>query len=280
MDVSAFATSGGLGNALGAVGICFAFFFYFRGKKKKNLVFSNKEQVVIDAGIGVTRDEISVLFRNVPIERLTRSVFVFWNSGRDTIRAADIASADQVLIELPVGSQILQANIERSSRSAVGFRILTENNRFVRLAFDFLDFKDGANLSILHTAPSGSWKVRGCILGMSGEIKNWGPSTEDLEAFRTPEPEIKTWRRVARTIVVALVKYFLLLVPFFLLTGALAPASLVFLFPILGQPDTSAMLIPGQVNWFWFIFAVLGLILEYGYLVWNVLQKPPRSLTQ
>lgn len=270
-----------VGTFIGLLGIALAFYFYVKSVRKKKLVFANKESVVLGDSDDSFDGRLRVLFDQKEVTRVTRSVFVLWNAGRETIRGSDIAHSDPLCLTFPEDTEILMLSVDRMTRSAVAANVKprTEAQRHcVCIDFDFLDFKDGFTLSVVHNAPTGVGKIAGTIVGMPDGVQNAFPSDRDIEAYRTPRKE---GRRVVRFFVRAwnlVVKSLLLLVPPVIVVFSIFTAIPLALFPSLGKPDMSAMLIAGQVNYLWLVAGIFFLLIEIAYLA-SVFSRPPRGLT-
>jgi hypothetical protein len=269
-------------TAIAVVGLLLAIFIYRKQTKNKNLVYANKESVLIGASHDSLGGKLKVTFDDKNVSRVTRSVFVIWNAGRETTRGSDIATADLLRIELPRDTLILLASVDRSSRDAISFKITQDDSNSdrvtLKLSFDFLDYGDGVNLSIVHSSSAGSCALKGTLIGMPKGIKNWGPADSDLEAFRTPRPE-KTWRVRAFTKVFRLTRQLVLLViPPLIIVSSFLSAQLITFFPSLGRPDTTAMLVADRINIPWLCLGIFLLLFELLYL-YVVFQRPPKKLT-
>jgi len=240
-----------VGTFIGLLGIAVAFYFYVKSVRKKKLVFTNKESVVLGDSDDSFHERLRVLFDEKEVTRVTRSVFVLWNAGRETIRGSDISHSDPLCLAFPKNTEILMLSVDRMTRPAVAANVKAraETERHcVDIDFDFLDFKDGFTLSVVHNAPTGVVKIAGTIVGMPDGVQNSFPSDRDIEAYRTPK---KDGHRVVRFFVRAwnlFVRSLSLIVPPIIVIFSIFTAIPLALFPSLGKPDTSVMLIAGQVR--------------------------------
>ena len=79
------------------------------------------------------------------ITNLTASKILFWNDGRDTINAGDIASTVPLAILIRAGLKILDVEVLTRSRPANNFAVskVGDGSR-ATIIFDYLDKGDGA----------------------------------------------------------------------------------------------------------------------------------------
>jgi hypothetical protein len=268
-----------VGSALGVLGIVAAVFFYIRGKREKKFVYTNKENVIIGEAKNLPLNKLKVMFDGIDVNQVTRSVFVIWNAGRSTIRKNDIAESDPLRITLPTGTRILATSVDLITRKANNVSLsINQNKSEIILSFDFLDFRDGANLSVVHSAPSGQCTFEGTVLGMPDGVKNWGPSIIDIERYQTPRPSKPWFVRLPHILLLKTIKWTLLLLPWILFVCAIFTGPVVKAFPSFGKPDTTGMLIPGHVSWFWVTVSALLICGELVAVKW-ALQVPPKKLT-
>lgn len=270
-----------VGTFIGLLGIALAFYFYVKSVKKKKLVFTNKESVVLGDSDDSFHGRLRVLFDEKAVTRVTRSVFVLWNAGRETIRGSDIVHSDPLCLAFPKDTEILMLSVDRMTRPAVAanVKVRTETQRHcVDIDFDFLDFKDGFTLSVVHNAPTGSGKVFGTIVGMPNGVQNSFPSDRDIEAYRTPKIKrhaaVSFFVRAWNFIFVSLS----LLVPPIMIISSIFTSIPLAIFPSLGKPDTSVMFTAGQVSYQFLTFGMFLLLIEVAYLA-SVFSRPPRKLT-
>ncbi len=268
------------GSIIGVISTILAIYFFMRGNKKRIFTYVNKESVIIGDHGDILNHRLAVAFDGKNIERVTRSVFVVWNAGKETIRSNDIAVADPLRIEFPAGTSILLATIDRASRSAIRFQLTyaAGEKPTLMISFDFLDRLDGANFSIVHNAPTGSAMLAGTVLGMQGGPRNRSPSDRDIESFRTPDPVRPRWKAVSKSIIWTSVKTILILSPPIILFSAIYPDPALALFPSLGRPDNTAILVAGHVSLFWVVIGGFTIALECLILL-MVLHRPPKVLT-
>jgi len=280
MDLIALVKDPAIGTIIGIIGLLAASVFYIRSKREKRFVFVNKENVVIDDRKNKFEKRLKITFDEVNITRVTRSVFAVWNAGRSPIRKSDIAEGDPLRVEFPAGTRILTTSVDKISRDAIRIALgPSDSGSSVLVQFDFLDFRDGANFSIAHTAPAGSWAFKGTVLGMPEGLRDFGPSMIDIEKFQTPIPKRSWYFRLLRGAISGTVKWILLIIPPVWVLGSIFTHATLSVLPSLGRPDTSAMLVPGRINVFMLTLGLIFVGIE-AFILIETLKLPPKVLTK
>jgi hypothetical protein len=267
------------GSIVGIAGFVLAIIFYVRGKKIRRLSAESTSTVVVGAA-GEADDRLKIVFDEHEVPRVTRSVFVLWNSGHETIRGNDVAISDPIRVEFPSGTTILAANIERITRDSINAQILQTDPGdppSVRLTFDFIDRNDGILYSIMHTAATGQGALRGTIQGIPGGITLWDSMLRDLESYRVVRSRRRTkywllWELIKRTFLTAAAVF----PPFLLISGLFSGLALRVL-PSLGEPDMSAVLVAGKFNYIYIFFGTLFGLIEY-FFIRSWWRRPPKTL--
>ena len=93
---------------LAFLGIILAVIFYVRSKKDKKPQYALGSSKLIRNFVSKI-DGLEIKYGGQPISNLTSTRVGFWNSGKQTIRRADIASADPLLIKVKEGIKSLMS---------------------------------------------------------------------------------------------------------------------------------------------------------------------------
>jgi hypothetical protein len=92
-----------------------------------------------------------------------------WNDGREPIRRSDLIDRDPLRIEIPKDIRILDTSIiEQTSKgidASFSYQRMEENQALL-LAFEYLDYRDGFLLQIVHDGSAGVLcRITGKIVG-------------------------------------------------------------------------------------------------------------------
>jgi hypothetical protein len=270
------------GLALGVIGIYVA--LRSRERKEPRVYIAN------DGKIGLSMDaptELELLYHGKRIPTLTSTYVWFLNEGRRPIRRDDIAPRQPIRIQLTqdgLAVDILEVVVRKTTRESIAFKAIAAAQGAAELSFDFLDYRDGALVEILHTGPS--WvkaDVSGVILGCPKGISVTRSEARGELVSSIVFPLQRDWkqirrRRVRQWIVTAAV--ICSLIPFFYYLLA-AEREITTTRPILStalKPFVTPTAMPAAVaavvandKWpflnasarylFWFLFLVMTTVL-------------------
>jgi hypothetical protein len=118
------------------------------------------------------RRGIEVRMEGQDVPRVTRSILLIWNSGRGTIRQADVPEGAPLTIIVQGADRVLNAAVVAVTRPEIGFRLESVNRGELELTFHHLDHRDGATVEILHTGsdPYGL-TLAGTVAGTKGRFE-------------------------------------------------------------------------------------------------------------
>jgi hypothetical protein len=152
-------------------GIIITWLFTWIAKKEKNPKFAMRSIKLIEKA-KATFPELTIRHKEheEAIDDLSVAIVAVWNAGTETIRQTDISSSDQLRIESPENARILGASIIESNNPASNAVCEYDKETFtVNLGFEFLDYKNGFVLQLLHTGKgSKALSVTGTIIGARG----------------------------------------------------------------------------------------------------------------
>lgn len=176
-----------LGVIVGIIGVFLAFYFYFKGRREKNLVYVCSSILVVSRQLPA---DVSVSFKGDQVNILFISRVSIWNQGNEPIRKEDISPKDPLIITFR--GRILSLQGIESSRHAIGSQVTVVGENEVVVTFDFLDKNDGVSFSVLTDCDeSEETTVGGTIIGMpkgivfSGKASSAETLQEDIEENRS-----------------------------------------------------------------------------------------------
>lgn len=178
-QVLSFINQGWVGSMIGLVGVLLGIaglLFFRAAKAKPRPAFQVDALRLIERRSQELPDEVSISYKGVPVQRLTKTNLIFWNAGTDTLRWADVVSTDPLRMTFDKDSEILRADIVKTTRHINACKLVADQNERYKLLFefDFLDPGDGASIEILHTSKSRAPTFLGSIRGVPEGVINWG----------------------------------------------------------------------------------------------------------
>lgn len=153
---------------LGLIGMVVSLFLYVRSRVGPRLSFQYKALRLIGGADRNLPEDVKVFFKEVQVERLTKTHIVLWNSGRATLDGERVVEQEPVRFHFEDDSEVLSARVLHSSRpsSKASVRIMPDRPNVVVCTFDYLESGDGVVLETLHTAKAGKPQVEGTIRGV------------------------------------------------------------------------------------------------------------------
>jgi hypothetical protein len=162
-----------VGTILGLTGVGLAILFYYRSKRRARLACQITEFSVVGGQYARFPTELQISFAGQPVDRVTSSRVVIWNSGNVTLNATDIVDSDPLRLEVEDGA-ILRASVQRVNRDVNRIELTPSptSPSVTKVTFDFLDQSDGIAATILHSGGRNSLRCKGTLKGVPSGITN------------------------------------------------------------------------------------------------------------
>lgn len=185
-QVTAFLGNTSLFNLLSLVlsvlGFLLAFFFYFKGVRRRAPMYAVRSiKLVEDSIIGMS-GSIEISYFGSKVRNLSVARVALWNSGRETISPDDVAPSSPIKVICSGAAELLGIDIVYEKNAANNFslsEVKDPNKRNQHLQnellinFDYFDQNEGVILQIFHTGVEDEIKVVGNVKGC-GSIKRVG----------------------------------------------------------------------------------------------------------
>ena len=174
-------TEGWFGSVVGIIGIVIGCFLYVRSIRTAKPSFQKSSLRLLGADEGALPSEVTVLFQDKQIERLTRTTLIFWNNGTDVLYGEKIVKADPIKISFCSGNTILNQKVIKKTKKANAFSTRMESDKPHQLVvtFSYLDPGDGAAVEVLHNSEKRYPKVHGSIMGLPKGFEDLGRVYEE-----------------------------------------------------------------------------------------------------
>lgn len=171
-----FIDIGWLGLLISLTSIFFAWYFYKKSRKVASAAYMKDSYMIIGSRVGGLPQNVSVIFNETKVERLTKTTIVFWNDGTDVLHGKDIVDKFPLKVTFNKGEQILDAKIIKCSKDANDFRISIDLKEpfSARVFFDYLDPNDGVVIELLHDSSVKYPSFEGIIKGVPNGIVDKG----------------------------------------------------------------------------------------------------------
>ncbi len=187
------------------VGTLVAYYFYRRSTRAPILACQWDGLTMIDTADAEHPHDIAVHYKGSRVPRLVVTEIIIWNAGDKTVRSEDLLETDPLRIQFDDRSNILSADVVRTTREAVGAEstLDADSSNYVFYRFRFLDPRDGFTLRVVHTGKRISPTLKGTVMGSPSGVRLWGrfdntPSVDEiLERWRSDQGRLSTMDRLA-----------------------------------------------------------------------------------
>ena len=250
---------GWVGSLIGLIGLIIAFFLYKASRAGPRPVYQYQALRLIGREEQALPEEVTVLFRDKKVQRLTKTHIIIWNSGKTTVNGENIVADDPLRLEFSKDSEVLSARVIKPTRPANKFTvdINPHSPNEVTCKFGYLDAEDGVVLELLHTAKERCPEVKGSIRGIPKGMLDWGYM---LPVTRRGYPFPFRNRRLFSLAVLSFG------------IGLLAAA---FLSPLITEPAVPSE--PPVIEWFLIGFGLLY-VSAASFMLWLIRRRFPKDL--
>jgi hypothetical protein len=169
-----------VGGLASIAGLIYAIYIARKSQRVKLLIYDASPPVALASAVSPEDDyELAVIFRpkgghEERIESVHVRFLRFANLGREPVRRDDIAPSNPLRVEV-AGVRTLDISLTATSREVCRVELTKQTyaaeNASAEIAFDFLDYRDGAVVKILTVGRKGSTALHGDIIGMPEGIR-------------------------------------------------------------------------------------------------------------
>jgi hypothetical protein len=139
-------------------------------------------------------NQVSVLYNDQKVERLTKTTIVLWNKGSEVLKGEDLVIDRPLCFQFDEDDNILSCEIIKRTKDVNKFSVHIDKNKpqQVIASFDYFDPDDGVVIEILHDSQKE-------YPNLSGAIKGIPKGVIDLGKFQ-PVRDMNTLKGLERAI--------------------------------------------------------------------------------
>ncbi len=161
--------------------------YYRSGYRKPQLVYQTHSLKLIAKEEQELPKEAEIYFRGKPINQLTKTYIIIWNSGQAIIKGEDIVKDNPPTITFEEGSEILNTYAKATRDTSKFTATLLDHAPHTLICnFDYLEPGDGAAIEILHTSALRKPTIQGAIRGILKGIFNYG----EVQPYKQGNPPL------------------------------------------------------------------------------------------
>ena len=175
LDLNSFVADPLVLFALGVAGLVAFVFGYFLSRKTREPTWAWYSANLM-AGLTTQYAGLTVRFGDTTIDSFSVSKVAFWNDGRETIDASDMAKP--VVITMPQTVRLLGCDVIYRTAEVTKFTasIRPGEGRVVEIGFEFLDKGQGGVVQIIHDGPANPALTVGGYIKGAGEPRGSSPA--------------------------------------------------------------------------------------------------------
>ena len=136
------------------------------------LIYEEKTETVINKDNLMLKNNLEIIYKNVNVDKIVRTLIYFWNSGNNSIRKNDLVSSNKLRITIPEDTRVYSYDILKNTDNANNFQLSEENNR-IFLTFNYLEPNNGVKIELLHNNETFITQIEGKVIDLKGEISNY-----------------------------------------------------------------------------------------------------------
>jgi len=189
---------GWVGSIIGLVGIAAAALTYVLTRQRGLLAYRYAGERLLGLSTDGLPEGITVQYQGQEIQRLTRTLIVFWNAGERTILLEDIVASDPLRLRFLDDGRVLAATVLKQAREVSQVNAIVDATKptEVELRFEFLDSGDGAVVEILHTSQKRYAELLGTVRGLPRGIHDLGRIAGARRYMRSSFPLLGSPRKL------------------------------------------------------------------------------------
>lgn len=157
-----------LGSLLGIAGIIIAIVTYVLTRKVSRISGFHEYTILINKNNSKLPQQVSVMYDGSPVERVSSSEFIIWNSGNSVINNKDLITMEPLRIEFSQDIKLLRYQIVASNNPINNIELITlkEYPNSILIDFDFLEKDEGMRIEVLHTGTKNDIYEKGKLIGV------------------------------------------------------------------------------------------------------------------
>lgn len=183
---------------LAPLSIIISYVLYRRSLRIRIPRYAFNGRTIVSASRAAIPD-LKFYYKDVAQQKVSVTRLGVWNDGRETIRRSDLILGDPLRIEFPEDVSVLDVSV--ISETASGMRVDFSHGEFggkecLLLNFDFLDYRDGFLLQLIHNGTGSSpFHLKGKIAGCNGiQLFRHSPSVATATFTHTAIRISRVWR--------------------------------------------------------------------------------------
>lgn len=176
MDFFSWLNFGWVGSLIGILGLIFGFVFFIKSYKTTVPCYQYSTNIIVGKKESEASKNIEILFLGKNVDNVKRTVVAIWNDGKHYLDNSVILREKPLTISFEDGEILSHQIKSKTNESIVSTTNMSENGGVI-VEFNYLDFKDGVCVELIHTSNSNEPILSCTIKGVKGGFINKGKIT-------------------------------------------------------------------------------------------------------
>lgn len=176
MDFFSWLNFGWVGSLIGILGLISGFIFFIKSYKTTVPCYQYSTNIIVGKKESEASKNIEILFLGKRVDNVKRTVVAIWNDGKHYLDHSVILKEKPLTISFEDGEILSHQIKSKTNESIVSTTYMSENGGVI-VDFNYLDFKDGVCVELIHTSDSNEPTLSCTIKGVKGGFINKGVIT-------------------------------------------------------------------------------------------------------
>ena len=176
MDFFSWLNFGWVGSLIGILGLIFGFVFFIKSYKTTVPCYQYSTNIIVGKKESEASKNIEILFLGKNVDNVKRTVVAIWNDGKHYLDNSVILREKPLTISFQDGEILSHQIKSKTNESIVSTTNMSENGGVI-VEFNYLDYKDGVCVELIHTSNSNEPILSCTIKGVKGGFINKGKIT-------------------------------------------------------------------------------------------------------
>lgn len=176
MEFFSWLNLGWVGSLIGILGLVFGFIFFIKSYKTTIPCYQYTTNIIVGKKESEASKNIEILFLGKSVDNVKRTVIAIWNDGKHYLDNSVILKEKPLTISFEDGEILTHQIKSKTNESIVSTTYMSEDGRVV-VDFNYLDFKDGVCVELIHTSNSNEPTLSCTIKGVKSGFINKGKIT-------------------------------------------------------------------------------------------------------
>lgn len=141
-----------IGILFSALGVLVSIYLYYIGKKYRQIAYTCQTLNVSFLDNPISNIKFNPTYKEKELDNLSITDLIIWSKGKTVINPSDIAPKFPLSVFVPNGSEILEYQVMYENEAANNFNLsVNEERNQIELKFDYISYKNGLALRVIHT---------------------------------------------------------------------------------------------------------------------------------